>query len=330
MYTKIRERYNVSRSYDLCTCLPLNSMVKDWKIDMPKQLPSLAKEASGYLRVEPLPDDAELQKYYSNKYFASDSNNNYEDSYTKTELEHKAIIGGEFLYLLELHKASGQRRFLDVGCGEGFTLKSFDAAGWSVQGIDLTLDGLMRTNSELVGNVVKMAAEQFIEQCRQTGIKFDAINCTNVVEHVRDPTVLMRGLADLITDEGLLRVQVPNDGSWLQKRVIDTGQADDYFYVTFPDHLSYFTIDGVSDFGTRTGWTVVEKLSDFPIDIFLLNRHSNYIKNSVIGNEANKCRITMETEMASIGFYELAAFRRGCATAGIGRNSIVYFRKQRD
>ncbi|MEK0338057.1 MAG: hypothetical protein QQN41_11550, partial [Nitrosopumilus sp.] len=121
-------------------------------------------------------------------------------------------------------------------------------------------------------------------------------------------------------------VTFPNDFSDLQKLLVDSGKVDEEFWVVAPDHISYFTKDSFSKMAESLGLSVELILADFPIDIFLLNDHSNYIKDKSKGKQAHYSRIYVMNLLFDIDFeHNLNAFL-SFGQSGFGRNLTAFLR----
>jgi SAM-dependent methyltransferase len=171
----------------------------------------------------------------------------------------------------------------------------------------------------LVGDILDL-----LESLIQAGEKYDCIVCNNVLEHVVDPVFLLNQLRKLMQPNGLVRIVVPNDGSWLQKKIVDKKMAVDNYWVCPPDHLSYFTTDALTKTVEACKFKVVDLLATFPVDIFLLNPHSNYQQIPHVGRECHFARVEFELALWKESLDKLISFRRGCAQAGVGRDLVLY------
>jgi SAM-dependent methyltransferase len=289
----------------------------------------LIRDEFGFLRVDPVPSVAELAQYYQDNYFGGGKVNSYADQYSAEEIEHKSITHNEALHAWRMARpravAAGRLAMLDVGCGEGFAMAGFAAAGWAVTGIDLTSDGIRRFNPQIEDSVILGDLFGSAARLADGGRTFDFIMCTNVLEHVRDPSDFFAVLGRLAASGALLRIEVPNDGSWLHDEIIRENCAAPNFFVAYPDHLSYFTLKPLLRLAQSHGWKLVHALADYPIELFVLNPHSNYQRDRSRGKAAHQTRLTVENHIARMGIDRLFAFREGCAKAEIGRNIIGYF-----
>lgn len=289
----------------------------------------LVRDKFGYLRVKVLPSAAELTEHYQKNYFGGAKVNSYAAGYSDDEIEHKAITHREALYVWSLSvrgkEPPSRLEVLDVGCGEGFAMAGFADAGWSVTGIDFTSDGIRSFNPRVEDRLVLGDLYATMREFAASGRKFDLIMCTNVLEHVRDPAEFFQLLRDLVAPRGMVRIEVPNDGSWLHDEIVRRGGAAANFFVGYPDHLSYFTVEPLIGLAQANGWKLDRGLADFPIELFLLNPNSNYVLDRTRGPAAHQVRVTVELKIVRQGIDRLVAFREGCAKAGLGRNIIAYF-----
>ena len=284
----------------------------------------LVARPEGYFEIEPRPTPEELAAYYRDKYFVADHGKNpYTHGYTAEELEHKLLQPAE----TELVWARPPGRLLEVGVGEGFTLDYFARRGWNARGLDFTDDGVREFNPHLADRLVLGDAFALLDAAIESGERYDLVVCNNVLEHVIDPMGLLRRLRAIIAPEGLVRISVPNDGSWLQAAIVERGHADPQFWLAPPDHLNYFNTDTLPRALAAHGWEVVEHLGEFPVDIFLLNPDTGYMRDRSKGRNCHFVRIAFEMGLWKQRSLEaVVEFRRGCARAGVGRNQTVYAR----
>lgn len=99
-------------------------------------------------------------------------------------------------------------KVLDVGCGNGNNSRQIASLGFEVMGIDIsqvTIDEANRLNEYPNLSFKSIAAEEL-----SINNKFDAIICCEVVEHLHEPSVVIKTLTKLLTKEGVLIVTVPN------------------------------------------------------------------------------------------------------------------------
>src|ERR1700730_10225498 len=98
---------------------------------------------------------------------------------------------------------------LDVGCGNGVISRSLGAEGFNVYGIDISEKTIEKARSLNLYPNVKfdvISAEQLVAR----GERYDAVICSEVLEHLEDPRRLLGLLYQSIKPGGKLIVTVPN------------------------------------------------------------------------------------------------------------------------
>lgn len=285
---------------------------------------NLVEKPEGYFEISPRPSSEDLAAYYRDKYFGSrDGRTPYAHGYTPEELEHKRLQPAETERVWG--KAPG--RMLEVGVGEGFSLDYFVSRGWDARGLDFTDDGVREFFPHLSERLALGDAFTLLDQVIASEETFDLVICNNVLEHVIDPMGLLDRLRAIVAPGGLARIAVPNDGSWLQKQIVARDLAEPSFWLAPPDHLNYFNTDTLPRALTAHGWEVVEHLGEFPIDLFLLNPDTGYMRDRSKGRHCHFARVAFEMGLwRDRSLDAVIDFRRGCAQAGIGRNQTVYAR----
>jgi 2-polyprenyl-3-methyl-5-hydroxy-6-metoxy-1,4-benzoquinol methylase len=282
---------------------------------------NLVRTPEGFFEVEPKPSEEELRKFYRDQYYdkpRADSQYAYE--YTQEELRHKELAAAEIEHIL----GPGKRSLFEVGFGEGFVLNYFHASGWDIGGIDFSDTAVRKFFPDLLPRLQFGDVYGLLDAELASGKTYDAIVCNNVLEHVLEPDKLLRGMRGLAGDGGVVRIQVPNDGSWLQQDIVRRKLAPLDFWVRVPEHLRYFTRDPLVALMERCGWKILDVLSGFPVDLFLLNPDSAYTLTPSLGRNCHFARVAFELGLWAQSIASVVEFRRACARSGIGRDLIVY------
>jgi SAM-dependent methyltransferase len=280
--------------------------------------------ANGYRQVDPLPQPEELKEHYARKYY-QDPHGSYQESYDDEErawLELDPRIA-ECVFASEGCKEP--RTLLDVGCGEGFFMAALAARGWRVLGFDFSSFAMTRFNPQLLPHFVQGSVYELLDGQIERDQAFGLLNLSNVLEHVRDPEGLLRRLRRTVAPGGLLRINVPNDFSALQERLLALGKVDQRYWVAPPEHLNYFSADSLRSLLRSEGWQLARLLSTFPVEHFLLHDGSNYIRHPEAGKQAHRARILLDLHYSR----DLPAFvrmREAQAACGMGRSLIAFAR----
>ena len=226
---------------------------------------------------------------------------------------YKKIIGTELK----------NKKFLDIGCGEGWSLKYFSDIGCNVKGIDHSSFGIKQFNPELMDHFIKCDIFEFQKNEKLAFSKYDIINVNCVLEHVLDPEKLLTDMKHLLTDRGVFIVTFPNDFSDIQKLSVDLKKNNEYWVVS-PDHISYFNKDSFQNMAESLGFKIELLFAEFPIEIFLLNKHSNYVRDKTKGKEAHMARIRTMNLLSKIDFERTLQVFSALGDIGFGRGITAF------
>ena len=120
-------------------------------------------------------------------------------------------------------------------------------------------------------------------------------------------------------------VGVPNDYNGLQEAVRAGGAAP--WWLAPPHHLNYFDFDSLSALLSKLGLEVMESLTSFPMELFLL-MGENYVGNDTLGRSchARRKQFDLSLEQAGLGHVRRKLYG-ALAKAGLGREAIIIARK---
>lgn len=288
----------------------------------------LKKHPLGYWEIATKPTSQELQQYYANKYY-QEAKGSYELGYTKDELLYFRTKMEQRSTVLQRHLSplsGGMKRLLDVGCGEGYALAFFRELGWLVKGIDFSSAGVESKNPGCTDALVAGDIFALLKAEMATGETYDVVWLQNILEHVIDPLNLLKSLRTLVSPGGISVVTVPNDCSITQRGALANKHIDSAFWVSPPDHLTYFDPDSLVNIASETGWECVEMLGDFPIDWFLYHPGSNYVRDRTLGKAAHKARVQIENLIHEKPIEDVIRFWSAAAKLGLGRDITAFLR----
>lgn len=278
---------------------------------------------------DPLPSVAELTEWYAQKYYqtADQRQTTYQGIYTDQELAHKRLIADQMLYAIEQVAGPGDgRSFIDVGCGEGFLVKSAHDHGWSAEGLDFNGEPARHWNPEIGDKVTAGNAYELLDAIVAEGRQYQVCTLANVLEHVIDPWQLLNTLKRILLPGGVLVITVPNDYSTLQKVLIDEGYVDREYWFSPPSHLHYFDAPSLTRLCTDAGYQVCDLYAAFPVEFFLLHSGSNYVRHPDQGKDAHRARVTVDLLMAQQGMAAFHQLYRSLAGCHMGRQITVVLR----
>jgi 2-polyprenyl-3-methyl-5-hydroxy-6-metoxy-1,4-benzoquinol methylase len=283
----------------------------------------------GYRRLDPLPTGGELDAFYESQYRdLLDSGGRAPDlarlvaGGPEADVEREwqaATLHADVLAALEGGVVDGApRRVLDIGCGTGDLLRTLASAGWEAIGTEPARE--IADVGRAAGLDVEVAtAAEYLARWRRSGApRFGGIVLLNVLEHVPHPASLLSSLAPALAPGGRLVVRVPNDFNPLQAAALRMLGGEPW-WIAVPDHVNYFDHATISTLLERTGFQVLHRSSDFPMELFLL-MGDDYRTDPAVGRDVHRRRRRAELALEPDIRRTLG---EAWAAAGIGRNALL-------
>jgi 2-polyprenyl-3-methyl-5-hydroxy-6-metoxy-1,4-benzoquinol methylase len=154
-------------------------------------------------------------------------------------------------------------RVLDVGCGEGGVGRSLRSAGATeVHGIEV-MPAAAAIARETLDSVYEGTVEAALLS-NAVSAPFDTICCYDVLEHLADPAIALRGLRMLAREGGHLHVSIPNARHF--SLVYDLVVRGTFGYTEYghrdATHLRWLTRRDLVALVSATGWEVVRVTGD--------------------------------------------------------------------
>ena len=169
-------------------------------------------------------------------------------------------------------------------------------------------------------------AATVLDQLISFGEKFAVCSMQNVLEHVIDPGDLLQKVRKILAPDGIAVVTVPNDFSRLQEKAAELDLIDREYWFAPPDHLHYFNVDTLAAFLEKNCFQLKDAYADFPIEMFLFHKGSNYVLDRSKGKDAHRARITLDLLLAERGVDRYLALCRALTGCGYGRNVTAIVR----
>jgi len=137
-------------------------------------------------------------------------------------------------------------RMLDVGCGNGATIRAFGqvAPGWTKAGTEF--DDKYRADVESIPNTepLHVGPVEDVPGC------FDVITMVHVLEHIVDPIAVLETLRGKLAPGGLLLIEVPHHPA-------------NPFELLIADHRTHFTSDSLTRALAAAGFEIVSVAEDW-------------------------------------------------------------------
>lgn len=192
---------------------------------------------------------------------------------------------------------------LDVGCGNGNISRYLGSLGYETTGIDISEKAIEKAKTLNPYPNVKFLLKN-AEQLKEENRKFDAIICSEVLEHLENPLELLRAIKSILNFDGILIVTVPNGKGprevlmtkpmqWIRKdnpkvwdMVSKAKQKLGYSGKTIQsdadnlDHIQFFTFTDLMIMAETNNFEIVDKeKSDFLEDVFPFSLLTKRIKS---------------------------------------------------
>lgn len=217
----------------------------------------------GFLATSPRPADDQLGKYYESEDYISHSN-------TKTSLFSK-------VYQMVRNKAVRDKRrwveafsnkgsILDMGCGTGHFLNECQSKGWEIEGVEVS--EVARANAKSEHNIDPVSSLEEVEGVE----RFDAITLWHVLEHLPDVEKKLSRFNELLKENGMLFIAVPNHESLDAKHYGVHWAAWDV-----PIHLWHFSKTSMKRLVEQNGFQLAE-IKNMPFDSFYVSLLSEKYK----------------------------------------------------
>jgi SAM-dependent methyltransferase len=133
---------------------------------------------------------------------------------------------------------------LDIGCSSGGFLGSLKAGSWKLHGIELSPLTAERARA-------KTGADIFVGEALDANFpprSFDLITCMDVLEHLYEPSEVLKRVSEWLKPGGIFYVFVPNIRSW-EARIFRS-----YWYgLDLPRHLHHFSAKSLGTLAASAG-----------------------------------------------------------------------------
>lgn len=223
------------------------------RLNITSDLFQLKKCVCGFVFLDPRPTIKEIGPYYKSP--------NYDPhNVTSISLRNKLFKNIQFLTsfwkskIIEKHIQKGT--LLDIGGGDSIFGTTITDRGW-----EATVQDKFIKNEN---NKISMIHD--LNELNNTD-KFDVITLWHSLEHIHDVEGLFTNLNDLIYDNGILVIAVPNFDAF-ERKIYGSNWAP----YDAPRHLYHFTPNHLNQLLNKYGFSVIEMKSlyqDLPYNIML-------------------------------------------------------------
>ena len=185
----------------------------------------------------------ELERIYKKKYFERGGKYRKNKSGENIVPDTQAPNYNNRIKLLQRFKDKG--KLLDVGCAEGFFLKTAENI-YDVEGIEISKHASVCARNSLKLNVKEATLQNF-----KTNTRYDIITLWDVIEHLHNPIQQLRIINELLKKEGVLVIST-GDISSLSAKI----SGKKWHLMTPPQHLQFFSKKSLINAIERSGFSI--------------------------------------------------------------------------
>lgn len=143
-------------------------------------------------------------------------------------------------------------RLLDVGCSSGALLGSARRHGFDVEGVEPAVQA-----AEYARSTGLTVFQGYLQDACYPAASFDVVTLMEVIEHLADPSALLKEVWRILKPNGVFVVGTGNGASWTIQLV---GASWGYLHVAqHGGHISFFNPDSLGNLAKQCGF-IVERI----------------------------------------------------------------------
>jgi 2-polyprenyl-3-methyl-5-hydroxy-6-metoxy-1,4-benzoquinol methylase len=209
--------------------------------------------ACGLVQLVPMPTEEEIAALYH-------EDSDHFEPYIAQKAVHQAYFRGKVKEMLMHFRGvpitHGRLRLLDIGCLTGVLLSEGKKAGMKVTGVDISRDAVLYCRKK--GFTVYAGTVQSLGKKLKFSL-FDIVSAFQIIEHERDPLVMMKRIHKLLKKGGVVVLATPNQGGMWSKRM---GRR--WFGFAHPEHVVLFDFKTMRTLLEKAGFKDIEVTADSP------------------------------------------------------------------
>lgn len=148
-------------------------------------------------------------------------------------------------------------KVLDIGCAEGYLSKEISSNGCEVVGIELDEKAALKSRKYckevIIGNIESISLDdKYLNY-------FDYIILADVLEHLKNPLLILSRFKKYLKDDGYLIISVPNIANWRVRFKLLRGNFDyEEMGILDKEHIRFFTEKTAKKLVTDAGFEICE------------------------------------------------------------------------
>jgi 2-polyprenyl-3-methyl-5-hydroxy-6-metoxy-1,4-benzoquinol methylase len=160
----------------------------------------------GLLALDPLPTLATIEQHYASKF----NDGNYQTLLSFAEQYRRVYL--DYVKWIGRHVDLAGKRSLDVGAFTGELVSALLEAGADAYGVELQTAAVSIAQQRVPDRVFRINIDEASAPFPDGSL--DVVTMMAVIEHVQEPTALLKRVRRLLNDNGWLFLETPNASSW--------------------------------------------------------------------------------------------------------------------
>jgi len=242
---------------DICNSLNYKLLfkTKDIQFENNGQFDIVKCENCGLIYLNPRPTKKEIEKYYPKEYKPYQSKDEKSEKSRKTSnifykvmrfLAGKKSITG----INEIFDKILEGKVLDLGCGSGELLKELKEKGFECYGVEMDKNAVEICRK----NNLKVIQGDIQEYIKKINAKFDVIILSHVLEHLYNPSFVIREISRILADDGVFIIAIPSADSLMFNLF-----KSKWHSIDSPRHLYLFSTKTLSSLLQKYNLAIEEK-----------------------------------------------------------------------
>jgi 2-polyprenyl-3-methyl-5-hydroxy-6-metoxy-1,4-benzoquinol methylase len=127
------------------------------------------------------------------------------------------LVTRKIFSIINKHKGGG--RMVDLGCAYGYLVDSANRRGFDPMGVDVSGYAVNEARRRFPGlDIKRMDLDRGVDLDQAS---FDVVTAMDVLEHCRDPGQVLAGIREIMRDDAVLLVSVPDADIFPEERDLD-------------------------------------------------------------------------------------------------------------
>jgi len=217
---------------------PANALLEADQLDLPERTYPLELalcETCGLAQLTVSVDPTELFQHYA-----------YFSSYSTTMLAHAEAL---------VERMASERRLgpnslaIEIASNDGYLLQFYAIRGIPVLGIDPARNVAEKAIERGIATLCEFFGDELAEELRISRRRADILHANNVLAHVPDVNSVVRGIARLLSDDGIAVIETPYVRDLVERLEFDT---------IYHEHVFYYSLTALRHLFERHGLEIVD------------------------------------------------------------------------